>query len=300
MLEAPKHFNIVEYLSRRRQEERRNSHDLLWENIDAGAWNKLRRLSGQELSDEDKIAIQANHYFPVLAQFFIVTSRTIQEIEDRHVREILQYGASRRISSIRRAVNRIIQIAPHDREKRLSEDERGEVSDSILLLYVHILGVLDAFAIALHRKFSSRLEFSERKADLLSKSFRKSLGVSEIGEIIERNDLWFARVKVELRNRYVHRIPPYVPDAQFTSTEAERYSQLAKIELELIAAGNFDEAARVQAEKDSLGVFAPVLSFSESNHHMVLHPTVLDDTFRFNCIVLDLIEIALPLFSADD
>ncbi|MBK8439663.1 MAG: hypothetical protein IPL38_09170 [Rhodobacter sp.] len=163
---------------------------------------------------------------------------------------------------------------------------------------MHMLGVLDAFAIALFRAQKTKVNVSERSVDLLKKSFRKEIGISEIDELIEKNDSWLMRIKENLRNRYVHRIPPYVPDGRFTPDEMIKFSSLEKEKFDLIEAGDFGGAERLRAEQDAIGVFEPVLSFSEDKSYMLLHPTILDDTFRFVCLVFDLLEITLPLFSA--
>lgn len=292
-------FDIAEYLARRRREERQNAFDLLWENIEGRSWNVLRRHSGASITDLEKIRTQVDHFFPVLAQLFILTGQTIQMMTDQRVREILQYGASRRLGSIRLAVERIIDLAPPDRRKRLSVDEKNELADSILLLYVHMVGVLDAFAIALFRKLELDSSIKEQNADLLNKKFRRLVSLGSVDKLFNDHDAWLRRVKDELRNRFVHRIPPYVPDAAFTEAEAACFGRLEAEKFALIAKGDLDGAERLRSEQDALGVFQPILTFSENNSHMLLHPTILDDTFRFACFVFDLLEMTLPVFERD-
>jgi hypothetical protein len=232
-------------------------------------------------------------------QFLILSSHSILLLSDVRAREILQYGAARRIESIRNAVENIIEIAPPGRKKRLTTEERRAISDSILLFYVHIIGVLDAFAIALFRKLNLGDEKQERKSDLLNKKFRSSLNVRAIEGLFASHDDWLLRIKDDLRNRYVHRIPPYVPDARFTESEATQYGSLEKKKFELLAAGDLDGVSQVEEAQESLGVFEPILTFSENNSHMLLHPTIVDDTFRFICLIFDLLEITIPIFEAE-
>ena len=101
-----------------------------------------------------------------------------------------------------------MDIAPPDRLKRLSRDESSEVTSAMLVFYVHLVGVLDAFSIALVRQLKP--EFPEKNADLLSKKFREKFTIDGLNQLFVENDAWLTQVKEEMRNRFVHRIPPYM------------------------------------------------------------------------------------------
>jgi hypothetical protein len=287
---VPEDFDLASHLQLVRSGERIRASNLLWENIENNRWGSRPST----LSDTDKLKIQADRSFSTLARFFTVTASTIQSLDDPNVREILLYGASRRISSIRRAVEQILKIAPIDRTKPLSADESHDLSDCLLLLYVHIIGVFDAFAIAMVRKLQPE-GVDEKEADLLSKKFRTKLNLPEVEQVFLEHETWLKRVKDELRNRYVHRIPPYIPPARFTKEEGARSQYLEAEKFRLISAGDTDGSEKCRLEQEALGTFLPCIAFSESGALMHLHATVLDDVYRFVCLTYDTLVHVLPI-----
>lgn len=290
-------FNVNEHLERRRAEQYSQCFDLLWENIQNGQWTRLERFGGRELSDAEKIQKQVDHRFHILAQFFMLVGHSVGLISDTSVRSILQFGASRRIGSMRVAVGRILDIAPPHRIERLSTEERSDATDAMLVFYVHLIGVLDAFSIALAR--SQRPDIPEKKADLLSKRFRKELSISGLDQLFIENDLWLTRIKEEMRNRFVHRIPPYIPDARFTQEESDTFNKLEADKFRLIAEGKIEESDRAEAEQSRIGRFWPVIAFTDTEAVVSLHPTLLDDAYRFCCLVYKLLDLLMPIFIVD-
>ena len=131
-------FYVKSDLETRRANERRNCFDLLWENIQDGSWSELEQISGRTLSDKEKIEKQVSHWCSTMAQFFIIVSVSINLVSDKNVRDILQFGAARRIGSVRLSIGIIMDIAPPDRLKRLSRDESSEVTSAMLVFYVHL------------------------------------------------------------------------------------------------------------------------------------------------------------------
>lgn len=243
----------------------------------------MGRISGQKLTDQEKIEKQINHYFPILAQFYIVFSHSIDFIEEVGAKQALLYGGARRIGSIRSAVERIVDTAPPSRTKRLERIEQTDITDALLLLYVHMIGVLDAFAIALDSKL--KLNLGKRNIDLLGAKFLCTASLPPLTTLMANYDSWLYRIKEELRNRFVHRIPPYVPDSRFTQEEADRNATLEREKFRLLLEdGDVEGSERISEEQKSLGTFWPVIAFTDNNTLYHLHPTLLDDTFRFCCL----------------
>lgn len=295
-MERSTKFEIRQYLDSKRKREHKYCADLLWENLDTGTWNQLGLISGHKLTDQEKIDTQINHFFPILAQFFIVFNHSIDLVEDTGAKEILKYGGSRRIGSIRLAVERVIDTAPPSRLKPLERKEQNEVTDSLLVLYVHMVGVLDAFAIALDSRL--KLKLDKRKIDLMGAKFLGTLALPQLTALMAKYDLWLRRIKDELRNRFVHRVPPYIPDSRFTQEEADRYADLEREKFRLlIEDGDIEGSDRISEEQKSIGTFWPVIAFTDTNAVYHLHPTLLDDTFRFCTLNYELLEILLPILA---
>ncbi|MCA3446981.1 MAG: hypothetical protein INF93_09725 [Rhodobacter sp.] len=286
-------FDSDEYLKEERLRERRNSNELLWENIEESRrWRISKRT--EDKTDADKISIQFHHYHPATAQFYIAFSGTIQGIANDYIRSILLYGAARRASSIFRSITKLPRVAPLGRESPLSQEEMTEVNDCLLLLYVHYIGVIDAFSIAYTRVVPSLERCKERYADLLTEKFRSKIGSSELEKIFTQNDAWLFRVKDKLLNRFVHRVPPYVPPSVFRPAHKEEFDRLSEEGSRALAKRDMNLYGEIEEEKERLGEFFPWICFIDDNEFMPFHSTVLDDLFRFQVLALDLLEEILP------
>lgn len=181
-----------------------------------------------------------------------------------------------------------------DREEVLTQDESRKLSDDLLLIYVHFVGVFDAFGIALHRLMGADMQTAERASDILKPAFRKKIGFEELENFFSENDAWFRRIKEDMRNRYVHRVPPYVAPAMITKDEAE---EIGRIEFQINDAMKKLDIDRVNAlneQKAKIGRFSPFISFVDEEKDMFLLPTVLDDIFRFQVIALTILEALVP------
>lgn len=287
-------FNIEAYLTTKRKEGLEHAKELLWENLEGGFWWGYFSSDDSREIDRRKISLQHDHYHPVLVELLTGLSTTITYLKKGKSHNILQYGAARRINSIYKATNSVCAVAPHNRKSPLSNDEARGLSDDLLLIYVHMIGVFDALSIAFNRTTSPPIELSETKADILKKTFRDKLGNSTIDAIFLDNKSWLKRIKEELRNRYVHRVPPYVPTSSFTDEEAARYAELEEEKFREIRNQNFDRIDEIAMEQSKLGTFRPWICFSDSDGIILLHPTVLDDVMRFQVVILSIFEELLP------
>ena len=149
-------------------------------------------------------------------------------------------------------------------------------------------------AIAFHRVSDPPLEINERKADLLNRKFRNLIGDAELNEVFEGNDAWFLRVKDELRNRYVHRVSPYVPTAGYSPEDVKENNRIQAERWLALKEERFDDIEAINKKEQSLGKFLPWISFVDSDIHMPLLATVLDDVLRFSELSLTVLERLIP------
>jgi hypothetical protein len=188
-------FDVDEHLKEHRARERQNSHQLLWENVQESHWWPPYSSMTENEVDEEKIEIQFCHYHAAAAQFFIAFSGTIERLENDGIRNILLYGAARRAGSIFRSIKELLSVAPLGRTSPLTRDELTIVNDCLMLLYVHYIGVIDAFSIAYAMVIPSLNAVPEKSADLLTKKFRTKIGNSRLDKIFSKNDLWLSTVR---------------------------------------------------------------------------------------------------------
>lgn len=267
--------------------------ELLWENLER---NKLWDFYRFEFDEPDrcKAQLQFDNYLSAFQDFFISTSCTIDLVERQEIYEILQFGAGRRISSLFKAASNFSNIVSLDRIEPLNQEEVRDISDCLLLIYVQMVGAFDAIAISLVRLSDASLGLKEQKADILQKKFRKMVEFNGVEELFLENDGWFRRVKNDLRNRFVHRVPPYVPPSAMTVTESRRFDELEVKVWDAIKGQRFEDVDAYRAEQKTLGRFYGFISFNDANAKMPLITTVTDDLIRFQFIYLAIFESLAP------
>jgi len=286
-------LDLGAFLTKRRREQLEASSNLLWENLPKTPLYRDYYRAKDVPEEQSKIYFQFKHRVSADTQFQLAFSGTINQLQRGDVQNILQYGAARRVNSISRSLANFCKIAPPNRRAPLSLDEAGIVSDSLLLIYVHILGVFDALAISICR-LNPDLNLIEKEANLLSRKFRKAAGAIELDPLFEANSDWLKRVKNELRHRYVHRVPPYIPSSQINKKHVAKLHKLDEDYAKALERLDFDTVERIYNERNLIGEFSPWIAFSDSGDIMVLYPTVLDDIFRFQAFSLRVLEFIAP------
>lgn len=284
-----KSFDLLEYLEEERNSAKKQAWDLLWENIEGSIW--WGGLPSGSNLDKEKISIQYHHYHPVLCGFRSSFYETVFRIDDVDVKSTLLYGASRRLHSIYRAVNEIAEIAYPERTDVANGDDKYKLDDSLLLVYVHMMGFFDALAIAFYQVVNFPDNRFEGRESLFDKKFRNQLKSPIIHEIFGKNREWFDRVNSEMRHRFVHRVPLYVPPAVLLPNDHEKYMELQTKYDESMREKRFDELSDIQDEQEKLGQFVDWMTMIEVDGHMPLLSTVLDDVLRFQYIALVVFEV---------
>ena len=287
-------MDLPSLLKEKRSRAKSGAENLVWENIEKSLyWFAKPKLDGKALC-EAKLETQYFNYHATLVSLHTAFSGTVVHLKASDVQNILQYGAARRISAIYRNANRVCEIAYLNREEPLSQDESGELGDSLMVTYVHIVGVIDALGITLKRLAGSKLEIAEKHSDMLSKKFRKSVSFEGLEQLFEQNDVWFRRIKEGLRNRFVHRVPPYVAPSAFSTPDADEYARLDQLFDFALRNEEWDKLDQIRDMQSKLGKFFPFISFIDTNEHMPLLPTFLDDILRFQVLLLTIFEEIVP------
>ena len=92
---------------------------------------------------------------------------------------------------------------------------------------------------------------------------------------------WHETYLKSFRDALAHRIPPYLPPAQFTPEEAELYNVLETEKVDCINAKRWERLDQIYKEQAAIGL--PCLSFLHAYTEdtppqpLMLHPQVLSD-----------------------
>lgn len=207
-----------------------------------------------------------------------------QSIANPMVREHMLHGVGRRIMVLRRTVENIFNLFPPSTTKPLPSNILSDVEISLHAFVMNLYGVFDNWAWAYYHRHGLHAAIADRrKVGMFSAAMRPFLPTSLreylASEVITN---WHQDYLKNYRDALAHRIPLYIPPANFTSEESERYYRLESEKWESLRARQLDRFEGICLEQDAIGVASPMFlhSFSEGDElkPVALHPQVLSDS----------------------
>lgn len=288
---------VFETYRKARYEARQEAFELMWGNLQNSIWWTPFDELDEKVSSLEKIRIQYDHYHPALVSFQTAFIPTVLEIQNEEIRQVLQYGAGRRLRSICRAANKFSDVAYPDRTEVATESEQADLDDALMLIYIGIPAFFDALSVASFRSVQPQ-NYMEKTADLFSRKYLNAVGLGQLYEEICPHIPWYKRLTEQLRHRYAHRVPPYVPPAIHRPRDAEQYKALQGEFRSAMAEKRFDDLSDIMQKQREVGSFCPMIVFFEDNASMHLPSTVLDDLLTFQFVALTVFEhlLSLPAF----
>lgn len=190
----------------------------------------------------------------------------------------MRYGAGRRLNMMWWAYREIIFTAPPGRMRPLNHQEQQILSREINLIYMNLRGVLDNFAWCVLHEIDHGIAKSLKPKSVNLFCNRILLGdpfVALRDGLVRHRD-WYHDV-ANRRDPVAHRIPLYVPQANFTPEDAIHYAEL---EREFFSsARELDcESAMSRLEKmHEVGKFHPSFVHHPDEPLVPVYPTVPDD-----------------------
>lgn len=199
------------------------------------------------------------------------------------VREHLLHGAARRLGVMRRAIARIFELFPLDQSRPLNSEALEDVQINLHAFVINLSGIFDNWAWAyvfrhgLLGKIGNRRDvglFNQLTKPHLPVQIRDYLSSSTIME-------WRENYLRNYRDALAHRIPLYIPPAEFTPEECARYNELEVEKIKLIRDMNWTSLEVLYAEQAALGLpsFTFLHSFAEDepSRPLFLHPQLITD-----------------------
>lgn len=200
------------------------------------------------------------------------------------VQEHMLHGACRRIIVLRRTVKNIFDLFPPSTSNPLPTDTRSDVQINLHAFVINLYGVFENWAWAYYHRYDLQSEIPDRRqVGMFSPAMRpflpQVLRDYLTSEVITK---WQRDYLKNYRDALAHRIPLYIPPAQFTPEESEQYSLLDSEMLDDLRARDLIRFEENQAEQDAIGVASMMFlhSFSEGGElkPILLHPQVLCDS----------------------
>jgi len=206
-----------------------------------------------------------------------------QGTDHPRVREYLAHGVARRIKVMHRAIQNLYSQFPPSTKRPLNEDVLSDVQINLQAFVMNLYGVFDNCAWAFVYKHSLETVikrrqdiglFNPKTAQYLPQVIKEYLSSAIITQ-------WCERYLKSYRDSLAHRIPLYIPPAEITTEEGERYNRLETEKVECIKTRQWARLEEVYSEQALIGVpsFAFLHSFFEDDSltSVAIHPQILND-----------------------
>jgi hypothetical protein len=199
------------------------------------------------------------------------------------VREHLLHGAARRVGVIKRCIENVYTLFPPGASRPLHEDKLADVQINLHAFVMNLYGIYDNWAWAYilrhdleeeiggRRRIGLFIEATQKRLPTALRNYLSSTATSE----------WYEKYVKSFRDALAHRIPLYIPPAQFTPDEGEQYNRLEAEKVECITAMRWERLDQIWSEQTAIGVpcFTFLHAFSEDDppSPILLHPQMLSD-----------------------
>lgn len=217
-----------------------------------------------------------------LEELMLQTVLAGQETDHAGVKEHLLYGVARRLNALKRCLENIFSEFPLTATKPLPRDVIYDVQINLHAYVMNLYGIFDNWAWSFVYRHDLLGEvggkhgvglFRESTTKHLPKPLRDYLASETITD-------WHEKYLKSYRDALAHRIPLYIPPAEFTNEEGERYDDLESRKMELIKAMEWENLNELYEEQENIGrpSFVFLHSFEgEPSKPVFFHPQVLCD-----------------------
>lgn len=199
------------------------------------------------------------------------------------LREHLLHGAARRIGVLRRAVQNIYSLFPPDTERPLDADTLADVQINLHAFVMNLYGLYDNWAWAYVLKHELVTAIGDKRHIGLFKEATRSKLPTALRDYLSSQTVveWHEQYAKSFRDALAHRIPPYIPPAQFTPEEGQRYNELENEKIACIKARRWQRLDEVYKEQSALGLPCPYFLHAYNEDPvprlLFLHPQILSD-----------------------
>ena len=199
-------------------------------------------------------------------------------------REYLVHGAARRIGILRRCVQNIFEQFPPSLERPLATDVLYDVQINLQVFVLNLYGIFENWAWAFVFRHDLEDDIGSRKnVGLFKKETQRFLPLTLRRYLTsETMVVWHGEYLTAYRDALAHRIPLYVPPADWTKEDSERYVQLETEKHQCMRTREWNRIAAIRAEQASIG--APSLQFvhsfsdEEASRPLLRHPQIITDS----------------------
>jgi len=205
-----------------------------------------------------------------------------QEFENPGVKEHLLHGAARRLSVIKRSLENIFNKFPITTERPLERDTLYDVQINLHAYVINLYGIFDNWAWAFVLRHNILVQVGGKHGvGLFNKNTVRHLP-SKLKDYLSNETIscWHEDYLKSFRDALAHRIPLYIPPAEVTTEESQRYNELESEKVALISSMQWERLDKVYEEQEKIGrpSFVFLHSYEEGQQKVLkLHPQLLCD-----------------------
>lgn len=207
-----------------------------------------------------------------------------QTVNNARAREHMLHGAARRLGVIRRSVENIFNLFPPSLDRPLARDALDDIEINLHAFVINLNGIFDNWAWAFVLRHDLESDIGDRRNVGLFKGKTQRLLPATLKEYLESMTMtqWHEHYLKSYRDALAHRIPLYLPPAEWTQEESEHYNRLEAEKIECIKSMRWERLEAVRAEQGKIGrpclTFLHAFSKEEASRPVYLHPQLLCDS----------------------
>ena len=229
----------------------------------------------------DKLAKEYEKVYSGLRVLFESTVLAGSQLNGEGVREYLLHGVGRRLGVIKKTIENVFQLFPPEMDRPLDRETIYDVQINIHAYVMNVSGIFDNWAWAFVLRHGLLEEVGGRHGvGMFRKDTKQFLPLVLTQYIDDRLETWHEDYLKSYRDALAHRIPLYIPPANYTDLENERYEELEKRIVESIGEKDWETLEKLEREQDGLGspAFVFLHSFNEARVTPIyFHPQLLAD-----------------------
>ena len=207
-----------------------------------------------------------------------------EAIANLRAQEYIVHGVGRRIGVLRHCLENIFSLFPPSLERPLESNDLYDVQINLQAFVFNLYGVFDNLAWAFLFRHSLECDVgSRRNVSLFNKKTQRFLPPTLRDYVTSKTmDLWHGEYLTGYRDALAHRIPLYVPPADWTKEDSERYVRLETEKLQCMRNKEWDRITEITEEQATIG--APSLRFlhsfssEDASKSMLIHPQIVTDS----------------------
>ncbi len=227
--------------------------------------------------DEQQAAIDAD-----LERILFLVAENTSSLTNARAREYLLNGVGRRLRILRRGINNVFRLFPPSAVEPIETDYLDDALISLHAFVINLYGLLDNLAWAFVWRHGLEKVVPRRQVGMFAEQTQRHLPDplrTYFGS--PKMTRWHNEYLKGYRDALAHRIPLYIPPANYSPNDAKRHEAIERERLDAIRAREWQKVEALREEQDRLGTPSAIFVHSfigdDRSQPLHLHPQMISD-----------------------